>query len=66
MQGVLSATTVIQRDDPLLAATCVELPEVTVKGIKNAVKNYEVPWRVDSDSPRKDTASSQSIEPAKV
>ena len=38
----------IQRDDPALAATCVELPPVTVKGIKNAVANYEVPWRLDS------------------
>ncbi len=35
----------LQRDDPKLAATCVELPSVTVKGIKNAVKIYEVPWK---------------------
>jgi class 3 adenylate cyclase/CHASE2 domain-containing sensor protein len=33
------------RDDPALAATCVELPPVTVKGIRTAVKVYEVPWR---------------------
>ena len=38
----------LQRDDPVLAATCVELPSVTVKGIKNAVKIFEVPWKVDS------------------
>jgi adenylate cyclase len=35
----------IKRDDPELAATCVELPPVTVKGIKQAVKIYEVPWK---------------------
>ena len=33
------------RDDPLLAATCVELPAVEVKGIREAVRIYEVPWR---------------------
>ena len=33
------------RDDPALAATCVPLPEVTVKGIRTAIKIYEVPWR---------------------
>lgn len=38
----------IQRDDPQLAATCVELPAVTVKGIKSAVKIYEVPWKIES------------------
>ena len=35
----------LQRDDPVLAATCIELDPVKVKGIHNAVKNYEVPWR---------------------
>lgn len=33
------------RDDPPLAATCVELPPVKVKGILDAVKIYEVPWQ---------------------
>ncbi|HUA68686.1 MAG TPA: adenylate/guanylate cyclase domain-containing protein, partial [Candidatus Saccharimonadales bacterium] len=33
------------RDDPTLAATCVEMPPVTVKGIRAAVKVYEVPWQ---------------------
>jgi adenylate cyclase len=33
------------RDDPALAATCIELPPVKVKGILDAVKNYEVPWQ---------------------
>ena len=33
------------QDDPGLAATCVALEPVTVKGIRNAVKIYEVPWQ---------------------
>ena len=33
------------RDDPALAATCVELPPVKVKGIQGEVKIYEVPWQ---------------------
>jgi class 3 adenylate cyclase/CHASE2 domain-containing sensor protein len=33
------------RHDPALAATCVELPPVTVKGIKAAVRIFEVPWQ---------------------
>ena len=35
----------IKRDDPKLAATCIELPPVAVKGFRNAVKIYEVPWQ---------------------
>ncbi len=33
------------RADPALAATCVELPAVTVKGIRTAVRIFEVPWQ---------------------
>jgi adenylate cyclase len=33
------------RDDPALAATCIELPPVKVKGFQDAIKNYEVPWQ---------------------
>lgn len=33
------------RDDPSLAAGCVELPPAKVKGILDAVKIYEVPWQ---------------------
>jgi class 3 adenylate cyclase/CHASE2 domain-containing sensor protein len=33
------------RHDPALAATCVEMFPVTVKGIKAAVRIYEVPWQ---------------------
>jgi class 3 adenylate cyclase/CHASE2 domain-containing sensor protein len=34
------------RDDPALAATCVELPPRDLKGFRAAVKAYEVPWRL--------------------
>ncbi len=30
----------------MLAATCIEMPPVTVKGIKAAVRIYEVPWQI--------------------
>jgi adenylate cyclase len=33
------------RDDPELAATCVALAPLTVKGFRSAVNVYEVPWR---------------------
>jgi class 3 adenylate cyclase/CHASE2 domain-containing sensor protein len=35
----------LQQHDPALAATCVELPPVTVKGIRTAVRIFEVPWK---------------------
>jgi class 3 adenylate cyclase len=38
------------RDDPALAASCASLPPVNVKGIRNAVQVYEVPWR-PADAP---------------
>jgi hypothetical protein len=33
------------RDDPALAGTCIEMFPVTVKGIRSAVRIYEVPWQ---------------------
>jgi len=36
----------LQKHDPVLAATCVELPPVTVKGIRTAVRIFEVPWKL--------------------
>jgi len=44
---IISETTYqhLLRDDSALAATCVELPPVTVKGIQDAVRIYEVPWQ---------------------
>ncbi len=38
----------IKRDDPALAATCVELEPVMVKGIKKPVRIFEVPWKLES------------------
>jgi adenylate cyclase len=35
----------LQRDDPQLAATCIALPPREVKGIRGALKIYEVPWK---------------------
>ncbi|HSY74169.1 MAG TPA: adenylate/guanylate cyclase domain-containing protein, partial [Dongiaceae bacterium] len=43
------------RDDPGLAATCIALPPVKVKGIHAEVKIYEVPWRPPGASPFDDT-----------
>ncbi len=45
---IISDTTYQQllRHDPKLASTCVELFPVTVKGIRAAVRIYEVPWRL--------------------
>ena len=44
---IISDTTYnhLLRHAPELAATCAELFPVQVKGIKNAVRIYEVPWK---------------------
>ena len=44
---IISDTTYnhLLRDDPALAGTCVEMFPVTVKGIRSAVRIYEVPWQ---------------------
>jgi len=44
---IISAATFaqLQRHDPALAATCVRLADVEVKGIRGAVEIYEVPWQ---------------------
>jgi class 3 adenylate cyclase len=39
------------RDDPALAATCIELPSRDLKGFRTAVKAYEVPWRPPGAAP---------------
>ena len=36
----------LQRDDAALAATCTALAPVNVKGIREAIKIFEVPWRL--------------------
>ena len=35
----------LQRDDPDLAKTCVELPAQVVKGFRDRVRIFEVPWQ---------------------
>jgi adenylate cyclase len=56
----------IIQDDPTLALSCVELPPVKVKGIREPVPIYEVPWREDgAASPAPDltsTATTTSFE----
>jgi adenylate cyclase len=34
----------LHRDDPALAKTCVELPPRLVKGFRESVRIFEVPW----------------------
>ena len=48
----------LRRDDPELAASCVALPPVKVKGIVAEVKIYEVPWRPPGASPFDEELSS--------
>jgi class 3 adenylate cyclase/CHASE2 domain-containing sensor protein len=45
------------RDDPALAATCVELPLRELKGFRAAVKAYEVPWRLPGAAPLEEELS---------
>ena len=44
---IISNTTYnhLLREDPALASTCLEMFPVTVKGIRDAVRIYEVPWQ---------------------
>ena len=44
---IISDTTYnhLLREDPALAAMCIEMPPVTIKGIRDAVRNYEAPWQ---------------------
>ena len=57
---IISAATYehLRRDDPELAATCVALPPVKVKGIVAEVNIYEVPWRPPGASPFDEELSS--------
>ena len=45
---IISNTTYnhLLREDPALASTCLEMFPVTVKGIRDAVRIYEVPWQM--------------------
>jgi adenylate cyclase len=48
------------RDDPALAATCIEQPPMNLKGFRDAVRAYEVPWR-PPDATMDDAGQSQTI-----
>jgi class 3 adenylate cyclase/CHASE2 domain-containing sensor protein len=48
------------RDDPALAATCIEQPPLNLKGFRDAVRAYEVPWR-PSDITMDDAGQSMTI-----
>jgi class 3 adenylate cyclase len=48
------------RDDPVLAATCVELPLRDLKGFRAAIKAYEVPWRPPGAPPLEEELSHAS------
>ena len=57
---IISETTyaALARDDAALAAQCVGLAPVTVKGISQPVKIYEVPWKtVEPQDPSVPTAA---------
>jgi class 3 adenylate cyclase len=48
------------RDDPALAATCLELAAQELKGFRAAVRVYEVPWRPPGAHPFDEEFSSSS------
>ncbi len=52
----------LQKFEPALAATCVSLPPVMVKGIKDPVPIYEVPWR-ESNSEADQTVMLSKVSP---
>jgi adenylate cyclase len=39
------------REAPALAATCVELPSVSIKGFRDAVQVFDVPWKPQTSQP---------------
>jgi class 3 adenylate cyclase len=59
----------VKEADPELAATFVEQPAVTVKGISSAVRIYEVPWKqtgTDTTFTANPASSTHSAPPAKA
>lgn len=47
------------RDSPALAAGCVELPSVTIKGFRDAVQVFEVPWKHQAPSTKRQAPSTR-------
>jgi class 3 adenylate cyclase/CHASE2 domain-containing sensor protein len=58
----------LKRDDPQLAASCLELAPQHVKGFRTAVRIYEVPWRPSAAVPQPpaETGAIQAPKPAAV
>ena len=55
------------RDDPGLAALCVELPPRELKGFRAAVRAYEVPWRPPGAPPvEEEFSTGPATDPASV
>jgi class 3 adenylate cyclase len=40
----------IERDDPKLASICIAQPAVLVKGMREPVRSYEVPWKCNDST----------------
>jgi class 3 adenylate cyclase len=55
----------VKKFDAELAATFVELEPVKVKGIREAVRNYEVPWK-ETEAPPAIVASVSEAAAAKA
>jgi class 3 adenylate cyclase/CHASE2 domain-containing sensor protein len=58
---IISASTYrdLLRDDPALAASCVKLQATQVKGFKDAIEIYEVPWK--TPEPQAETAIATGV-----
>jgi len=48
--------------DPQLAANCIVQPPVEIKGIRTAVRIYEVPWRRDEEQAMESGVAAGSVE----
>ena len=48
--------------DPELAANCIVQPPVEIKGIRTAVRIYEVPWRRDEEQAMESGVAAGSVE----
>jgi adenylate cyclase len=40
----------LQREDPALARSCIELEPTKPKGFQKPVRNFEVPWQTGSET----------------
>ncbi len=56
----------IKRDDPQLAATCIELEPEKVKGFRSTVKIYEVPWKTVPAKSVSPVPQSSTVEPGQA